>query len=72
MGRDGCDAKRPIIRFPLSCTVLAEDVERRVGIALANPVIVVPCECLLRVRLGKRTVAFHREDHLRHRGRSRE
>ena len=52
---------------------LSEDVERGIGIALTDPVVVVACKAVLRLRGGKRAIAFHRKDHaLRMRGACRE
>ena len=70
--RDGSDLEGGITRFCVSSTRVAEDVQRRVGIALADPVVVVARKGILRARRGKRHVSFHREDHLRCRGMGRE
>ena len=42
---------------------LSENVERGIGITLTDPVVVVACKAVLRLRGGKRPVAFHRENH---------
>ena len=42
---------------------LSENVERGIGIALADPIVVVACKSVLRLRGGKRAIAFHCKDH---------
>eukprot|EP00977_Amphora_coffeiformis_P003566 scaffold689_cov186-Amphora_coffeaeformis.AAC.16 len=56
---DRGDAERPVVRCRVGGAVVAKNMQRRIVIAMTDPVTVIPCKCVLGVRGGKRSVAFH-------------